>query len=173
LRYAVEVSWARLAGLVLGAGVALSQICAGQSLAELAERERERRAKRSKGAAPAYGDADLAARRGDAAAAPSPSPAASPAPEALASPPGEDEETLRKRQAAEWRIRFAEAREGVARAEAAAWRTVIDVVWVAGIPVQQEVRKFEETEELRRAKQALADLEEEYRRTGLPPGWVR
>jgi len=50
---------------------------------------------------------------------------------------------------------------------------VVDVVWHAGIPVQQLVRKFEETEALRQAKQALADLEEEYRRTGLPPGWVR
>ena len=47
------------------------------------------------------------------------------------------------------------------------------MVWVAGIPVQQEVRKLEETEELRQAKKALEDLEEEYRRTGLPPGWVR
>lgn len=169
------MSWTRLAALVVGASVALPQISAGQSLAELAERERERRAKRAKSAAPAYGDADLAARRGENAAAPSPSPTASPAsaPEVPAAPPAEDEEALRKQQAAEWRTRFAEARERVSRAEAGAWRNVIDVVWVAGIPVQQEVRKFEETEELRQAKQALADLEEEYRRTGLPPGWVR
>ena len=39
--------------------------------------------------------------------------------------------------------------------------------------VQQPVRKFEETPELRAAKEALADLEEEFRRTGLPAGWAR
>ena len=59
------------------------------------------------------------------------------------------------------------------RAEAASWRTVVETVFVNGIPVQQPVRKFEETEELRGAKAALADLEEEFRRTGLPAGWAR
>lgn len=159
----------RLATLVLGASVALSQLSAGQSLAELAERERERRARQARTPAPSYGDADLATRRGDRAPAP-PSPTASPS---VSPSPGEDEATVRQRQAAEWRTRFAEARQRVFRAEADAWRTVIEVVWVAGIPVQQQVRKLEETGELRQAKQALEDLEEEYRRTGLPPGWVR
>jgi hypothetical protein len=161
----------RVAALVLGAALALPQLGAGQSLAELAERERERRARSAKPPAPVYDDAALAERRGERPAAPAPSPSASPSPSPVA--PVEDETALRKQQAVEWRIRFAEARERVARAEADSWRTVIDVVWHAGIPVQQEVRKFEETEELRKAKQALADLEEEYRRTGLPPGWVR
>jgi hypothetical protein len=35
------------------------------------------------------------------------------------------------------------------------------------------VRKFEETPELREAQAALSDLEEEFRRTGLPAGWAR
>jgi hypothetical protein len=165
----------RAAALVLGAMLALPQLGSGQSLAELAERERQRRARSAKPPAPVYDDAALAERRGDRPAAPAPSPSASPSsdPGPSPSPPVEDEIAQRKQQAVEWRIRFAEARERVARAEADSWRTVIDVVWHAGIPVQQEVRKFEETEELRQAKQALADLEEEYRRTGLPPGWVR
>lgn len=167
------MSWSRLATLVLGASVALSQLSAGQSLAELAERERERRAKRAKPPAPTYSDNDLAARRGDRASAPAPTPSPPANSTASPSPPGEDEATLRRQQEAEWRTRFAEARERVYRAEANAWRTVIDVVWVAGIPVQQLVRKFEETEELRQAKKAVEDLEEEYRRTGLPAGWVR
>lgn len=163
----------RLVALALGAGVAFSQLSAGQSLAELAERERERRARRAKPPAPTYSDNDLAARRGDRATAPAP-PASPPASSrASPSPPVEAEVTLRRQQEAEWRTRFAEARERVYRAEADAWRTVIDVVWVAGIPVQQQVRKFEETDELRQAKKSLEDLEEEYRRTGLPPGWVR
>jgi hypothetical protein len=46
-------------------------------------------------------------------------------------------------------------------------------VYVNGIPVQQEVRRFEETEELRQARAALPALEEELRRAGLPPGWGR
>ena len=156
--------------LALVATLTLAGAAASQSLAELAERERERRARQARPPARVYGDADLAAQRGSpkpaATASPEPAPSASP-------PPGEDEDAVRKRQAAEWRMRFAQGRERVARAEADAWRTVIDVVWVAGIPVQQQVRKFEETEELRQARKAMEDLEEEYRRTGLPPGWVR
>jgi hypothetical protein len=46
-------------------------------------------------------------------------------------------------------------------------------VFVAGIPVQQWVKEFEESEELRQARKALVDLEEEFRKTGLPPGWTR
>jgi hypothetical protein len=57
--------------------------------------------------------------------------------------------------------------------EEAAWHEVVETVFVSGIPVQQRVRKFEETDALRSARMALADLEEEYRRTGLPPGWAR
>jgi hypothetical protein len=36
-----------------------------------------------------------------------------------------------------------------------------------------KVKEQIETEELKRSRQALADLEEEFRRTGLPPGWAR
>jgi hypothetical protein len=36
-----------------------------------------------------------------------------------------------------------------------------------------KVKEFVESAEFRRAKAALADLEEEFRRTGLPPGWAR
>ncbi len=45
--------------------------------------------------------------------------------------------------------------------------------FVHGIPVQQQLRVFEETEELRQAKQAQAALEEKLRRASLPPGWAR
>jgi hypothetical protein len=36
-----------------------------------------------------------------------------------------------------------------------------------------KVKEFVESEELRQAKRALSDLEEAFRRTGLPPGWTR
>ena len=156
----------------------MAPLATAQSLGELAEREKEKRAKQPKGKAPTYSEADLAGRRGERPAAASPSPGASAAPSTGAAPAPEpsiptDDEAARRQLQAEWRTRFAQARERVFEEEANSWRTVVDVVWVAGIPVQQLVRTFEETEALRQAKQALADLEEEYRRTGLPPGWVR
>jgi hypothetical protein len=149
----------------------LASAAAGQSLEEAAKRERERRARSGKAPAPSYTDADLAARRGDRT--PAPSPSASPSASAAPAAPVEDEQAVRKRQEGEWRARFEAARERVREAEAGAWRTVIETVFVSGIPVQQWVRKFEETEALRQANKALADLEEEFRRTGLPPGWAR
>ena len=155
--------------LLAGAG-------AGQSLGEVAKKEQERRDKGTpKTPAPSFTDADLAARRGGAAeaASPSPSPAPSSSPGAKASPAAEDESAVRQRQEQKWRARFEDARERIRVAEAGAWRTVIETVFVSGIPVQQHVRKFEETQELRDAKAALADLEEEFRRTGLPAGWAR
>jgi hypothetical protein len=36
-----------------------------------------------------------------------------------------------------------------------------------------KVREFVESEELRQAKRVLASLEEQFRRTGFPPGWAR
>jgi len=35
------------------------------------------------------------------------------------------------------------------------------------------VKEFVETEEYRQTQRDLADLKEEFRRTGLPPGWAR
>jgi hypothetical protein len=164
--------------LVLTAGLACALAAAPQSLGDAARKERERRAKQAKEPARTYGDDDLEARRGDT---PAPSPSASPGPSASPSPspsgykmPSLDEEAAeRKKQEAEWRVRFANARERVSTAEANGWYDTVETVFVNGIPVQQRVRKFQETEELRQARQALADLEEEFRRTGLPPGWTR
>jgi hypothetical protein len=161
----------RLVSVLLAALMVLGEVVAGQSMGEAARRERERRAKLPKKAVPSYTDSDLAARPGERTPAPSPSPSASPSGEQAA--PIEDESAIRRRQETEWRARFEAARERVRQAEAAAWRTVVETVFVSGIPVQQHVRKFEETPELRAANKALADLEEEFRRTGHPPGWSR
>ena len=155
---------------------ALASAAAAQSLGEIARQEQERRAKSApRKPAPSFTDADLGTRPAAPAdaASPSPSPSPSSAPAAKASPAAEDESAVRARQEANWRARFQAARERVRAAEERAWHTVIETVFVSGIPVQQPVRKFEETEELRNAKQTLADLEEEFRRTGLPAGWAR
>jgi hypothetical protein len=87
--------------------------------------------------------------------------------------PLERERQERKLLEAEWRVRFANAREQLAVAEANSWREVVRTEFVAGIPVQMKVKEQVETPELKQARQALADLEEKFRRTGLPPGWAR
>jgi hypothetical protein len=43
----------------------------------------------------------------------------------------------------------------------------------SAVPVQMQLREFVETDELRLARKARDDLEEELRHAGLPPGWGR
>ena len=87
--------------------------------------------------------------------------------------PLEKERQERKLAEAEWRVRFANAREQLAIAEANSWHEVVRTEFYQGIPVQMKVKEQVETGELKQARQALADLEEQFRRTGLPPGWAR
>jgi hypothetical protein len=105
---------------------------------------------------------------GDEGAAPSSSSKAGESTDPL-----EKERQERKLLEAEWRVRFANAREQVADAEAACWQEVVRTEFYQGVPVQMKVKEFVESEEYRRTKKALADLQEEFRRTGLPPGWAR
>ena len=81
-----------------------------------------------------------------------------------------EERALRER---EWRARFREARARVREEEARCWREVVRTEFYQGIPVQMKVQEFVESEEFRQAKRDLADLEEEFRGTGFPPGWAR
>jgi len=146
-----------------------------QSLGDVAKREQEKKAKKGTPAGRSYTDEDLKAGRNrpgssftqpEAAASPSPSGSLS----SEASPSPEPDRYLLER---EWRRRFAEARARIAEADARAWEDRIEVVFVSGIPVQQRVRVKVETPELRAARQALDQLEEDLRRAGLPPGWGR
>ena len=50
-------------------------------------------------------------------------------------------------QEAEWRVRFANAREQVSQAEAACWHEVVRMEYYQGIPVQMKVKEFVESEE--------------------------
>jgi hypothetical protein len=153
--------------------LAVAAGAAGQSMGAAAERERQKRRGQKTPAAKVYGNDDL--DKGGTGTA-NGEPAAKPATETTPSPqptPPETTPALDKNLERQWRMRFAAARERVARAEAAAYTTRVETVFVAGIPVQQHVRVFEETEELRAARRALADLEDELRRAGLPPGWGR
>jgi hypothetical protein len=170
----------RTALLVLLAALAPAALSA-QGLGDTASRERQKREER-KAPVPAkvYTNTDLpapatppetAAAAPGAGAAPSPAEGADAA--AAAADPSEREREERKLLEAEWRVRFAYAREQLAIAEAISWEEVIRTEYYQGIPVPMKVREQVETAELRRARQALADLEEEFRRTGLPAGWAR
>lgn len=154
--------------------VVCSDVAAAQSLGEIAQRERERRKEKGPGAK-TYTEKDLASGRtpesGGKSASPSPTPSASASPGA--SPAADYDRLKDKELEARWRERFANARRHVAEAEARAWTTRVETVFVSGIPVQQNVRVFEETDELRQARQVKGELEEELRRAGLPPGWGR
>ena len=154
-----------------------------QGLGDAAARQRQKR-KEQPAATPAktFTDADLGKDKPPADAADKnaadkdAAKAGSGKPDA-ASGSGKDdldrERDERKLLEAEWRVRFANAREQVAQAEAACWHEVVRTEYYQGVPVQMKVKEFVESEELRQAKQALADLEEQFRRTGLPPGWAR
>ena len=161
--------------LLAVAGVSVALPVLAQSLGDAARREQEKKGAKAAHAGPSYTDDDLKAGRShprgsytqlaptaSPSAAGSPSPGASPSPEP-------DREALER----EWRRRFAEARARIAEADARAWTDRIEVVFVSGIPVQQRVRVKVETPELRAARQAQDDLEEDLRRAGLPPGWGR
>jgi hypothetical protein len=150
-----------------------------QSLGEIARREEEKKKQAPASPAPSYTEADLKGKRAKSKGTVSqlpvtggPRPAASPGPSP--SPDSSPEpEADRARQEREWRARFREARARIAEEDARAYEERIEVVFVAGIPVQQRVRVKVETEELRAARQALLDLEDELRRAGGLPGWAR
>jgi len=155
-----------------------------QGLGDAAARERQkRREQKPPPPAKVFTDQDLAkdkppasdatsatgeAKAGEPDAKPAAAPTSDPALDEL-----EREREERKLLEAEWRMRFANAREQVAVAEAACWHEVVRTEYYQGIPVQMKVKEFVESEELRQAKRALSDLEEQFRRTGLPPGWTR
>jgi hypothetical protein len=172
MEYPVEVEMTRHAIAPVVAWLVFAGLgdppAAGQSLEEAARRERERRKSLPAGSV-SLTEEDLRRVHDPVqAAAPKASPSPSPSPRSTSPTPALDPALE-----SAWRRRFAEARQRARRAEAAAWQTRVQVVYVSGIPVQQAVRVFEETDEVRATRKALEDLEEELRRAGLPAGWGR
>jgi hypothetical protein len=157
----------------------LAGLASAQGLGTAAARERERREKVKNAPAKVFTNDDLpgeaegqsasdsAAEEG-AEADPTVGESVDPVREEL-----DRERERRAEQEEQWRARFAEVRARLAEAEARCWQEVIRTEFYNGIPVQMKVQDFVETEEFRQAKKALADLQEEFRRTGLPPGWAR
>lgn len=159
-----------------------------QGLGDAAGQERQRREKKPAAAAKVFTNEDLSDGEDADTGAPGPDAAAGDAVEGDAEGPQElvkvgaadplREELDREReeralQEREWRARFKEGRARVREEEARCWREVVRTEFYQGVPVQMKVQEFVESEELRQAKQDLADLEEEFRRSGHPPGWAR
>ena len=185
------MSLARLALAALVAVLAASG-AAAQGLGDAAAREKQKRqAQASRGAEPpkkVFTNDDLPAGGGTTAAAAGSEPAASeekPDGASAASGvavgsgrPALSDPIARERHEralleAHWRERFAIARERLATADARAWTDAYKIEIVNGVPYRVRTRERVETDELARAIEAMAELEEEFRRTGLPAGWAR
>jgi hypothetical protein len=182
-------------GEVLLLALLLPSPLLAQGLGDTAARERQKRAEKAPAPPPkVFTDADLPAttpadkamssrgapsesgHEGSSGVADSSSPGPDAAPRgdnAAQADPYEKERQERKLLEAEWRVRFANAREQLAIAEAHSWQEVVRTEFYQGIPVQMKVKEQIQTSELKQARQALADLTEEFRHTGLPPGWAR
>jgi type IV secretory pathway VirB10-like protein len=167
---------------------------AGQSLAAVARKEEARR-KQIKTSSRVITNKDL--RQVDSVPPPVPPtpavtspPAATPAPDAAA--PGDkpvDEDQQREQDEQAWRQKMADARVALERSQmyADALQSKINALWAdftaRDDPAQraqlelERKRSLAEQErvkgEIATQKKAIADLEEEARKAGVPPGWIR
>ena len=187
-----------LFGCVAGLLLALSSShVAAQPLAEIARQEKLRReALATKAAAEnvspkVYTNADLrGGSRLTTSAAETPRPAASPA-GTDATPPGQDApETAEAPMDEEgWRTRITGVLQARDRAQLmfAALQNRVDGLWAEftgrddpaqrSVIEQERIETLEEldrtNEEIRQLDQDVRDIQEEARRAGVPPGWLR
>jgi hypothetical protein len=172
----------------------LPALAAGQSLADLARKEKERREKRPRSeTARTLTEEDLEAADGSLANDPGeafgpkaePGRAGSDRPPALtlrpaerARPAAEDSETYWRGRAAATRARIEKARQVYDRYDymiriGQPMQQGEDGRWRGSSPQTLKRRADAAQQELRNAEQALADLQTEARRAGAPPGWLR
>lgn len=175
--------------LALFAGHVAAAAPQAPSLADVARKEQERR-KSAPNAAKVYTKSDLpktAAPAADDGALPPPVAADAQAAPAAAPPPAADEGE--KKDEAWWKKRMATAREELRRAEmfAEALQTRINSLArdfsSRDDPAQRRrigAERAEALNEQARVKQEIeawkkeiADIEEEARKAGVPPGWLR
>jgi hypothetical protein len=182
-------------GLVLCL-LALPALALGQSLAEAARKERERREKLRKSgtAARTVTEEELASAKGQLANEPEKAPPATDAKAAETSgesgqprkaTPQPSEEQVRKAQEAQWRGRAAEARRRIDLAEARHLELQSQILFgqpemmdesgrvTIHSPQQMKEMADQAEAEVAEAKKALDDLLEEARRARVPPGWLR
>jgi hypothetical protein len=174
-------------GAALGVLVLLASSAHAQGLGDAAAREQtKRRTEANEEKAKVFTNDDLASEEkpveetGEASSSDEEAVASKGEP---ARADGESDEEWRERtdrerekralQEREWRARFTEARAKVREEEAKCWQEVVRTEFHQGIPVQMKVKEFVESEAYRQARKDLALLQEQFRRTGLPPGWAR
>ena len=165
---------------------------AGQSLAAVARKEEARR-KQVKQPSRVITNKDL--RPVDGARPPVAQPPAAPAPAPDTAAPGApgdkpaDESAQREQDEHAWRQKMADARVALERSQmyADALQSKINSLWAdftaRDDPAQraqlelERKRALAEQErvkgEIETQKKAIADLEEEARKAGVPPGWIR
>lgn len=174
------------AALALVVCVPVAAAYAQPSLAELAKKEQERRkAVKTEGKVYSNKDLPVSAAPASTTAAPLPPPTPTPAEAKPAESPKIDEQKTE----AWWRTRMAQAREELRRAEifAEALQTRINGLSndasnrddpyqrvKIGEDRQKAVAELARvTAEAAQAKKEIADIEEEARQGGVPPGWIR
>jgi hypothetical protein len=162
-----------------------------QSLADVAKREEARR-KQVKKPSRVITNKDLKAP--DTPAPPPPPASETPPPKAAdAIPPGQeapvsDEDKLAQDEQT-WRLRMADARQALERSQMYldALQSKINALWADFAARDDPAQRAQIETERKRAlaefdrvkteieanKKALADLEEEARKAGVPPGWLR
>jgi hypothetical protein len=175
-----------LAGLLcLRAGVALAQT---PSLAELAQKEQERRKALKGSSGKVYSDKDLPKSGSPAVSSAVPPGTPTAVPDEKPQEPKADDQGPKKDENW-WRNRMAQAREAQRRAEAfaEALQSRINALTTDVVnrddPYQRaklaedrqkamaELQRV--TGEIDQAKKDIADMEEEARKANVPPGWLR
>jgi hypothetical protein len=187
--------WAPLVGVVLSLCFAPAAWAQAPSLADVARKEQERR-KTAKPPAKVYTNKDLpesAQNRGGAAQQPAPAPASGQP--TAAAPIDESKATEKPAESDDqkgeswWRNRIMSAREELRRNEvfAEALQTRINSLSTDFVnrddPFQRakigedrdkalaELARVKD--EIARARKGIEDIEEEARKSGVPPGWLR
>jgi nucleotide-binding universal stress UspA family protein len=168
-------------GLCLRAGLALAQ---QPSLAELAQKEQERKKALKAVPSKVYSDKDLPKSS-------TPPPVASAVPPSTPVAPEQKPAEEKKPESDEtaWHNRMTQAREALRRAEAfaAALQSRINALTADVVnrddPYQRakladdRVKALAELQrvqgEIEQSKKDIADIEEEARKAGVPPGWIR
>ena len=181
------MSWVRVIVVILIA-VWVAPASA-QSLAAVARKEDARR-KQQKQTSRVITNKDL--RPVNTPPAPVETPATTPAPAAAGTPAGEappDEAQQREQDEQAWRNKMADARQALDRSQmyADALQSKINALWAdftaRDNPVERAKIELERNKaiaeqarvkaEIETQTKAIADLEEEARRAGIPPGWIR
>lgn len=185
---AVRNAWSALGAVALVSALSSPVAAQAPALGDLSRKEAERR-KAAPAPKKAYTNADLP-ESARVAPVPAPAPAAS-TPVADATPQAAEEAKPQgeERDEAWWRARVAQLREELRRNEVflEALQSRINALSADFLnrddPYQRAkvgedrakaaAEMVRVTEEVAKGRQAIADLEEDARKSGVPPGWLR